>query len=212
MAARITRTLFRSVPTGDIKMKISVLASMVCLTLIAVSFSGVNQYRLARRVRLQTDQIAELDKSHRIRCRICQLLLSFDSRISTDVEIQKMVVGILELEALQIGYAPKLEDVDGEPGGLEMLALHHNSGTIPGGVVTVVALFRDSKCIDVVFRKASTRTETHVVQLTDATNDGLIDAVITVKPGFFRDGNPVETVVYVASEFELRNKSELIDW
>ena len=63
-----------------------------------------------------------------------------------------------------------------------------------------------------MFRKASTRTETHVVQLTDATNDGLIDAVITVKPGFFRDGNPVETVVYVANEFELRNKSELIDW
>ena len=203
--------------------KFSILSLMVCLTVVAVCFSGVNQYRQSLRLNEQSERIVALENTSRIQCRISQLLATLDPDDSIDADTQKLVSWILKsvpdntmepdrAEAMAIfGTAPQLSDVDGNPGGLEMLALHYNSHTIPGSVGTVIALFDDSKFVDVTTRQGGTRSESHDVRFADANNDGMMDAVIDIQPGFWRAGAPDESIVYIANEFGLRNLADLID-
>jgi hypothetical protein len=67
----------------------------------------------------------------------------------------------------------------------EVVVLHHDSMSIPGGVISVAVLLQDREVVDFVVRDVSTREGSHQPHLEDADNDGKLDFVIDCHPGIW---------------------------
>ena len=195
----------------------SILSVMACTTIAALCITSISNYKLSAKVVRQSDEIGTLEKHRKALLRISQILSSLDRDESHESRIHKEAAritrGLLQWtsdRALRdndlkcFGSESLLRDVDGKLGGLEMLVLHQGGRSIPGSVRTIIALFDDNDLVDIVCRSDSLRRESHTVSLTDADDDGELDAIIDVRPGFFRDGPSTEVIVYNATADGLR--------
>ena len=188
--------------------RFSLLSLLLSVTVVAVGYSAWNQSRQANeinRVRML------LDASHedlRISCRIVELLLHLEPDDAHTLDLLRPLIPPtpdptlepeLQSAVRMLASTAQIADVDGIPGGLEILSLNTSITTIPGSSTSLYVLFSDDAIIDILTRSTGTRSETHRITLNDADNDQLIDLVVACKPGF-KSSEPAKNLVYNASE------------
>lgn len=187
--------------------RFSLKALFFLLTALAIGLSVWNQSNQAKRIDLLERSLANVEKDLRIRARINDYLVHVASDLATNRLIESLMPqspdASLDLEHRllvdTILSNAKIEDVDGKPGGLEVLSLFTVFHTIPGESCSVNILFNDRLIVDVLTRKTGTRHETHQVELIDVDSDNNLELVLNCTPGFFSDQKPTKLVYFATS-------------
>ena len=195
--------------------RFSILSLMTLTAAVAFTIAAVSNWSLSTTLSEQGNRIKLLEQNERTYIRISQLLSITASPDHAGSQHHYLVARIVKAlpnttldnnlynPVLGIGQT-LLADVDGDLGGLEMLAIHHNSLSVPGGSDTVIALFDNTKLIDVIGRADDNRLDSLDVSFFDSDGDGDLEAVIVVRQGAvttkaFRSGQQKETIVYNAT-------------
>ena len=102
------------------------------------------------------------------------------------------------------GTRADVHSISTEDKQYEVLSLHYDSMSIPGGIYTALALFEENELIDYIAHESSTRIEnSHEIGLTDSNSDGVSDIEIKIEPGIWRMNQPATALVYDVSNGQL---------
>ena len=192
--------------------KYSLSTLLFVLTATAIGLSTWNQYKQSKRIDLLERTLTHVENNCRIRARINDFLVH-ESPDSEAFQILGTLLPPMPDKTLdredrilidKLSSNAQLVDVDGEPGGLEILSLSTVFHTIPGDSRSVNVLFDDQRIVDIVVRKTGTRYETHHVALTDVTGDNAIELILECTPGFLSDQKPAK-LVYLATKSGFQN-------
>ena len=136
-----------------------------------------------------------------------QLLLSFDlTNESEQDQFEKVLWMLGELPPTLPEQAPGQSDISrqlslllrtkaelhkiDENGELELLSMQWNSLSVPGGIATVLAVFKNGKFVDRIVREKSTRLEnSHELSVTDLDRDGVPDIALDIENGCWGPGD-----------------------
>ena len=188
------------------------MSLLLFVTIIAVLYSGWNQAVQRREIAALRDRLTAVEKDARIRARINDLYEYFDTDDSAKMETFDLVRHLVPkapnlslpleeqvlLNALRSNV--QLADVDGKPGGLEILSLSNIFHVNPGSDYSINALFNDQRIVEVLVRHTGTRMETHDVELVDAMGDNRVDLVLNCSSGFLSSENAGRKLIYSATE------------
>ena len=189
--------------------RFSLTSLFLLLTIVAVGYSAWNQRQQQAEIAQLKNRVSVVETDARVRARINDLFKYLDPENDEQMDTLQLVKNLTPLapnlsqpelhkELASLISCISLMDVDGEPGGLEILSLSNTFITIPGSSYSVNVLFNDEKIVDVLVRRTGTRVETHSVEMLDTNNDGAIDLVLKCTPGF-RLSEPASQLNYLAT-------------
>ena len=174
-------------------MRFSVRSLLTFTTAVVLILVICFQFRQQAEISQLRIRLDDLESYSKIQSRINTLLLSLDRADESDVDLLRLVRGVLPTRPspLQAGGIEwpeglresnhQLVDVDGTPGGLEILSLSHNPNYNPATGYSVNVLFDDESVVDVIIRKKDTRIEQHAIDIVDYNDDDILDLVLNCR-------------------------------
>jgi hypothetical protein len=184
--------------------RFSIKSLIVAATIFAVCCSAWNQNRQSSEIAELKERLAFVEKDARLRARINDLFAYFDSNDDERIEIFDLLQRLVprshnpslprEFQYVNLRSATIIADVDGQPGGLEMMSLSNVMIRVPGMSYSVNVLFDDDRIVDVLVRRTGTRTETHSVEMVDINGDNQLELVLNCQPEFLSRESPSKLI------------------
>ena len=174
-------------------MRFSLSSLFVAVMLLALTLVALNQYRQSSQIRELSARLGDLDDYAKVQSRINELLETLNPDDDDDLETFRLVRRLLpsiptpllpgefELPDEFRHSQQQLIDVDGKPGGLEMLSLSFKPMMHPSRDYCVNVLYNGRELVDVMIRKRSSRYEHLNVEFVDYNGDAMMDLVINCR-------------------------------
>lgn len=171
------------------KLRFSLGALIILLTLVAIAVVTTNQVRQHRELKQLSERTQALENEHRLRSRAIAFLHHLDPKSESDMDLRKrsrrfthqLGNSFLEKSDATTGQfvdtKPKLTDVDGTAGDLEVLTMANDYHAVPGWDDSINVLFDGDKVIDVVSRRSYTRMGMFDTSFSDVDQDGISELV-----------------------------------
>lgn len=168
------------------RFRFSVAAIFVLLSFVAVALAAFNQVRQNRELSSLSKRVETIENDYRIRSRAIAFLNHLDAKSETDLELLAWSrrfthqLGVSSLTASELNNRPmetkpKLIDLDGNAGELEVLSMANDYHVMPGWDTSINVLFDGEKVVDVATRRIYTRNGMFDKVFADTDDDGIDD-------------------------------------